>query len=1196
MVWIEKLIVKGFKSFGRDNITIKFNPGFTCVAGPNGSGKSNVIDAILFVLGQLSAKTLRATVFSDLLYSPPKPTMPPKAKSAIVELHFNNKDRKLQVDADKVVVVRELDDTGKSVCRINQKTVTRAAVLDVLGSIGVDPNGYNLVLQGEIAQMVKVSPNDRRKLIEEIAGIAAYDEQKDRALKKLAESETNLGKVETQLQERRRQLERLQGERDDALRYTEIRNRIQEIRIDSLAWNVIKGKNRIQTINETLAERAAEAENLTKEFDEVEKKLIETEAEIEDIDQVIDQITGGDSARISEQFGIVSAAVNHVKADLERARAEFEKANREHDSVAEELAVVQEEIESSQQMVDEKSTRLKTIEDEIEGCTKKIKRLEERAEKEQSVFIETTQRLQDLNTQMAAMDEGVSEVRSAIKTDSKELGMAYEEVRDSEEGLQQTNEELKELSDIIPTRREELQSLEESEVTRQAELAKIEERLSFVNAEVDESAKIVYQTREELVKLQARQDALREAEEAFLKRRKAVARVLELRDAGAVEGIHGTVAELGTIDPEYAVALEIAGGNRLTHVVVKDEDVATQCVELLKHERVGRASFIPLSRIKAKAPGKLPSDGTVIGFAIDLVDFDQKYLPAFEFVFSDTIVAEDFETAKRLGFKGKRVVSLEGDLVERSGLITGGYHQRGSSGLSLQLEDKTPEVTKRLEGLEKILTDLRSQQHELRQQRDTLEADLQNISNKMYREKLELSAVEERQAEKKARAEILGKKITTAKATIDALESQIEELRIRDTELSEHRERVRAQRDEANEVLVKSGVSDINQEIKDLKEILEVNRQEREELSNTVTGYRVAVDERLSPKATELRTHLQDLKDTLPGLEESMRRLELDTAERDSEFQKLKTERERIDDAVKDKRVRQVQLKEDLRNLRARHEEIREAQTQNEKAVYRLQTEQSRLETDMVAISAELGSMTQIDDELEKRAKKPELTYREIEDLGEKIRELERELEAMGPVNLKSLTDYTIEREKYDEIVEKKTRLEEEHKEILAFMEEIEAEKTQKFLQVYNEIADNFSKVFGKLSPGGEASLMLENPEHPLMGGITVRSKPRGKDLVTLDAMSGGEKTLTGLALIFAIQMYNPASFYVFDEIDAALDDVNAHNVALLISEMAKSSQFIVVSLRNTTLRKADLLIGVSNQDGISRIVSVDLEEVSTEA
>jgi chromosome segregation protein len=201
----------------------------------------------------------------------------------------------------------------------------------------------------------------------------------------------------------------------------------------------------------------------------------------------------------------------------------------------------------------------------------------------------------------------------------------------------------------------------------------------------------------------------------------------------------------------------------------------------------------------------------------------------------------------------------------------------------------------------------------------------------------------------------------------------------------------------------------------------------------------------------------------------------------------------------------------------------------------------------------------------------------------------------MGAVNLKSLTDYDLEREKYDEIVDKKTKLEEERKEILAFMEELEAEKTQKFLTVYNEIADNFAKVSAKLSPGGEGNLMLENPEHPLMGGITVRSKPQGKDLVTLDAMSGGEKTLAGLALIFAIQMYNPASFYVFDEIDAALDNVNAHNVALLISEMSKSSQFVVVSLRDTTVRKADLLVGVSNQDGISRIVSVDLEEVGAE-
>ncbi|NHI90777.1 MAG: chromosome segregation protein SMC, partial [Candidatus Thorarchaeota archaeon] len=233
---------------------------------------------------------------------------------------------------------------------------------------------------------------------------------------------------------------------------------------------------------------------------------------------------------------------------------------------------------------------------------------------------------------------------------------------------------------------------------------------------------------------------------------------------------------------------------------------------------------------------------------------------------------------------------------------------------------------------------------------------------------------------------------------------------------------------------------------------------------------------------------------------------------------------------------------------------------------------------------------------LEEREVERELTYKELEELEEKIKEIERELEAMGPVNLKSLTDYDSEKDRYEEVVDKKTRLEDERKEILVFMEELEAEKTQKFLTVYNEIADNFSKVFAKLSPDGEANLMLENPEHPLMGGITVRSKPRGKELVTLDAMSGGEKTLTGLALIFAIQMYSPASFYIFDEIDAALDNVNAHNVALLISEMSKNSQFVVVSLRDTTVRKADLLVGVSNQDGISRIVSVDLEEVAASA
>jgi len=331
-------------------------------------------------------------------------------------------------------------------------------------------------------------------------------------------------------------------------------------------------------------------------------------------------------------------------------------------------------------------------------------------------------------------------------------------------------------------------------------------------------------------------------------------------------------------------------------------------------------------------------------------------------------------------------------------------------------------------------------------------------------------------------------------------------------------------------------------------------------------------------------------------LEEQVKRFEMGLAEREKEFVKLKSEREEIDEVVKDKRVLQLELREKLRNLRMRHEEIREAQTSNEKAVYRLQTEQNRHETDIVAFIAELGTLTDTDEALEDRKDEREFTYRELEEFQEKIKEIERELEAMGPVNLKSLTEYESERDRYDEIVDKKTQLEEERKEILVFMEELEAEKTQKFLTVYNEIADNFSTVFAQLSPGGEAALMLENPEHPLMGGITVRSKPSGKELVTLDAMSGGEKTITGLALIFAIQMYNPTSFYIFDEIDAALDNVNAHNVALLISQMAKSSQFVVVSLRDTTVRKADLLIGVSNQDGISKIVSVNLEEVSAES
>jgi len=1196
LVYIEKLVCKGFKSFGRDSVTIKFNKGFTCIVGPNGSGKSNVIDAILFVLGQLSAKTLRASVFSDLLYSPPKPHMPPKAKTAVVELHFNNKDRKLQVEADRVVIERQLDDTGKSVCRINGKTFTRSAVLDVLGTIGVDPNGYNLVLQGEIAQMVKVSPNERRKLIEEIAGISAYDEQKERAIKKLTESENNLGKVDTQLQERRRQLEKLEGERGDALRHKGLNDQIEKFKIDIRSWSIIKGRLRINTINETLAQRAQEAKELVTELVTVETDSATTETEIDTIDHEIDQITGGDSSKVSEQYGIVSAAVNHVRSDLERAQGEHDGSASDRARLVEELEGTQEEISQNEKMLSEKNDNLQKLEKEISGTSAQIIRMEDIAEKEQTTYYETTLRLQDLNNQLRALDEGVSEVRSTIKTDNRELGTSYEVIRDSTESLDKTNEDLEQLRGTIPEKKESLEKTETIETEKKVEIEDITKQLKVVDAEVDESAKIVAATREELIKVQARQDALQEAEDAFLKRRRALAKVLELRDTGTIEGIHGTVAELGTINPDYATAMEIAGGNRLSHIVVENDNVASACVDVLKRDRVGRASFIPLDKIKTHAPRKLPNDAGVIDFALNLVNFEPKMSPAFEFVFSDTIVTEDFDTAKRLGFKGQRAVSLEGDLIERSGLMTGGYYQKGAARLSLQVEDTSPEIAKRLQGLDAILSELREKQDKLRTQKKEIDTEIQELSKKNYRDRLDLEKYEERYDEQEYRSGILKERIEKATLTISELEVQIASLKERDDELTAQRERVMAQRDQCNEDLSKSDSAKLNQDIKDLKEVQEQYQKKREKMQSDLTALRVGLDERLGPKAVEIESKIQALDAVLPGLEEQVKRFEMGLAEREKEFVKLKSEREEIDEAVKDKRVRQLALKEKIRNLRMRHEEIREAQTSNEKAVYRLQTEQNRLETDIVAFIAELGTLTDTDEALEDRKDEREPTYRELEEFQEKIKEIERELEAMGPVNLKALTDYETERDRYDEIVDKKNQLEEERKEILTFMEELEAEKTQKFLTVYNEIADNFATVFTRLSPGGDGTLMLENPEHPLMGGITVRSKPRGKELVTLDAMSGGEKTITGLALIFAIQMYNPTSFYIFDEIDAALDNVNAHNVALLISEMAKASQFVVVSLRDTTVRKADLLIGVSNQDGISKIVSVDLEEVSAES
>ncbi|MEM4735253.1 MAG: chromosome segregation protein SMC [Candidatus Thorarchaeota archaeon] len=1193
MVYIEKIVCRGFKSFGRDPVTIRLKPGFTCIVGPNGSGKSNVVDAILFVLGQLSAKTLRANVFSDLLYSPPKPNMPPKAKSATVEIHFDNRDRRLPIDTDRVVIERELDDTGKSVCRINGRTVTRIQVLDILGNIGVDPNGYNLVLQGETAQMVKMSPVERRKLIEEIAGISAYDEQKERALKKLSESDANLSRVDAHIQERRRILEKLEHDRADAQRYQDTRNQIQSIKVDILSWFIIKGEARLSAIDESLSERSQEAERIVHDIEALDRKIAETEREIEAIDAEMDGMTGGEVTRVSEQFGLLSAEVRHLDEEKRRLEAQYESTLGQRKALTDELHAVEHESQRTAEEIEQKKIELGNLDVEISKCDGEISRLEAALQREQDSYYELQRRMLDLNNELRSLDESISDVRSTIKSEQRELKYASEELQDAENVVRSAEAEIQDLMRLLPERRSQLAEDEALESSKREELEQLVKKLELVDSQVTESSRLVDSTREELIRIQARNDALREAEEAFLRREKAVARVLEMRNGGELPGIYGTVSELGTIDPEYAVAMEIAGGTRLSYIVVDNEDTAEQCIKILKRERVGRASFIPLNRIRSKISGNIPDDDRVIGYALDLVSFDEKMRPAFEFVFADTLVTEDFETAKRVGMKGWRAVSLEGDLVEKSGLITGGHYHRGKTGLSLQVEDKSPEVIERLSGLEHILSDLKEKQKSLRDSMRVVQQELDEISKRNYKARLSLEGEEERLRDRIGRRDSFSEKIQQLKTKIQTLESHIEKLLLREQELVAQREMTSLERDRVNEALTGSVAIKINQELKDLREVASHQKRRRDQLANTMTSLRASLQERIGPRANELKLRIESSDTVLASLENDLKVLKAKLDERSSILEGLRAEKERVEEIIKDRRLKQMQLRETLKSLRFDHEELREAQTGNERSVYRLQTERARLESDIVGWNAELASLSDAAAEIAQRRSAEEPSYKDLETLEAKIKELERELDAMGAVNLKALTDYDAERNLYDELVDKKAKLEEERKEILSFMDELEREKTRKFLEVYNEIADNFKKVFAKLSPGGEATLMLENPEHPLMGGVTVHSKPRGKELVTLESMSGGEKALLGLALIFAIQMYSPASFYVFDEIDAALDDVNAHNVAQLISEMSKSSQFIVISLRDVTARKADLLVGVSNQDGISRIVPVDLEEVA---
>lgn len=1143
--WIEKISLEGFKSYGKDRVEIPLGQGFIGIVGPNGSGKSNIGDAISFALGIATAKTLRAKNLSYLIYN----RNSDRADYAYVEVHFKNYGL-FPLQEEDIVISRKVYQDGRTVFRINGAVVRERDLMDFLSKAGIYENAYNVVLQGDIVRFLKMTPVERRKLIEEIAGIEEYEEKKQKALVDLGEVELKIRELRLLMDEMEVHMEKLKEELKRLRLYKELEEAKRSLEIKLNLKTAYEFKRSIDNIKAQIESKEEELKELRQRITGYEERLKTLEEELKKLNE--------DLFPFRERVGRISQSMENIDHNVQAHRKRLEDLEKEIYSTQEQIKFLeaQKELllkdeEDLKKVIEQEEVELISLEESANLLWRSIKEKEDKLKVSLEEMEKTEEKLKELSS---ILEKNKKEL-STLELKIKEIDIKKERVREDMERLKEEEEKLKaDMAEAIMKRENYQKMLKEEEKSlkhKKEEYQKVEEKLRKIRQEREEVLK-------EMSMIRGRLQSLPPED-------------LPFED---IRGVYGRVASLVRIkDLEYLKAVETAGGGRLSYVVVENEDVAKECINRLKELRWGRLNFIPLNRIRdTKIPPYPPRMKGVIDFVVNLLDYDPRFEKAVKFVFGDTLLVDSFETAKALGVGTYRMVTIEGELFEKSGVISGGHgEEKGELGRGFYLEE--------LERLNQIHEKLKVEEEREEKLLKALRDELVEKEGVMAILRRRLEEVEEKDKSSFERIRTIEEKLKKAEDYISTLEEEREKAKERIKELKEE-----------------------TQYLEEKMENLSLKRQ------SFLVHYKESGVEDLRVQYEKLRQKMEKLKESIHGKQIKLKEVELEKENLQKEIgRKLAF----IDSAHKEMEDLKVQI-ESL--LQKREDLEKELQNINLQA-YELYRQKDRLEEDQRSVQSELGKLKFHEESLKEElhrlsieSTRMEERYAEnierLKELGyegevievkegmnklkEELSKVLRELSSLGSVNFRAEEEYGEYEERYKDYQERYKKLKEEKESIKELIEEVESKKLKAFMETFHAVNKNLKNIFSQLSPGGKAYMMLEREEDPFSGGVSLVVKPRGKEVQYLEAISGGEKTLAALSLIFAIQDYRPSPFYYFDEVDAHLDEANAKRVGELIKERSKTAQFIVVTLREVLASFADKVIGVSGRGGLSKVFALE--------
>ncbi len=1180
-MYLKDIYMENFKSFGK-RMEIPIREGYTNITGPNGSGKSNIADAILFVLGPKSSKEIRAGRLTDLIFNGGKEGKP--ADYCRVSLTFENKDKTIPMNEEEVTFTRKVKRSDNSMgynsyFYINGRSSSLTEFQELLSYARITSDGYNMVQQGDISKIVEMSDLERRRILDQISGITGYDKEIERAEKSKNEVVNDLERINILLDEISKQVKELEADTKEALKYQELSDKVSEAK-NMKVWKTKKGvEQEMDSIRSDIEKNKKECEDIEEKKGELKKKVKELKTTLSEIDDEL-------AKRGSKQNKELQERVSELR--LELARAEDSVEDSEHD------------INESNKDHERYKEEIKDKTKELGKITEELTRAKEEEEKVKAQIHEVTEEIEEIKSEQASSDERIIEMQKKGMIVSKELESNVDKLSKKKVDLDRQKDKIARMNEKLAEDEEDLEVLqmnkkdnewvlkdmEKSASHRDKNLSKLKEEFH----DYKKSEKRLRQDKEELEDrlnrldreynhLKAQDAAAKSVKKGY---NRAVETVLQARDTGEIKGIHGTVAELAGVSNEYETALQVAAGGRMQSVVVEHDGVASDAINLLKKKEAGRATFLPINKMLPGRPSgkaiRTKKSGKSLGFALDLVDYDDKYENVFWYVFQDTVVMEDIDSARSL-MGGVRMVTMEGESIERSGAMIGG--NLGKNMLSFQAPDRGKlervgkELTKTRENLEKVTKELKKIDTELRDtQSKIMEAQSEgDRSDKITKFKSEIKRIAEKITKKEKQIEEKKKEISDAQddvgkleKSVNFIEEKIQGLKLKRKEISDMIKDISPKELSTRLGELREREIDLNKQLNNLTSEIKVNREKKKHLENVIG---------------EFKEKISQLKENISNLQSKIKKKNILIKDKSKEEEEL--------------RKRLSSMDSELEGLRKERDQKFEKKVSAEKEIERSDSLIEGKKLYIKSLEEKLmqhgENLKEIQEEIEKEVDFSGKKLPSMKELKNIIHRGEEKMERLGPINMRAVQDYEGKKERKETLQEEYTELSERRESLDELIKELDEKKKIGLIKVKNEINENFVKVYKDLSGGGDAHIELENPESPFEGGLIIKARPPGKKVHRIQALSGGEKSLVSMAFIFGIQRYDPSPFYLLDEVDQNLDGVNAEKVADMIKSNSESAQFIQVSLRKVTLKKSDHIIGVTiNKRGISDIImKVDL-------